>query len=240
MDRRTLQMIQRGLVAAVSLVLALILITAFRGLLEPPDETTPLRTTTEEALAATDDDDGGSTSTEPGSTTTSTTGAETTPAICFEDEPEDTEATIIRVYYACGSTDIATGNTWVYRAVEPTDLVLTTTMAEMVKGTDGHEAALGFRSPFPPDAEGSSLGVSIVDGTAFIEFDDGIFPDGADTSEGAQIFLSTLNANAFQFPSIDEVEYRLKGSCAAFWQRLGTEGCQTITRSAWRAQVAAG
>ncbi len=243
MDRRTLQMIQRGLVAAVSLVLALIVITTFRSLLEPPGEATPLRTTTTTALAVADDDDDdddGSTSTEPGSTTTSTTSAETTPAICFEDEPEDTEATIIRVYYACGSTDIATGNTWVYRAVDPTDLVLTTTMAEMVNGTDDDEASLGFRSPFPADAEGSSLGVSIVEGTAFIEFDDGVFPDGADTSEGAQIFLSTLNANAFQFPSIDEVEYRLKGSCAAFWQRLGTEGCQTITRSAWEAQVAAG
>jgi hypothetical protein len=233
-------MIQRGLVAAVSLVLALIIITAFRGLLEPPDETTPLRTTTTEALAANDDDDITTTTTEPGSTTTSTTGPETTPAICFEDEPEDTEATIVRVYYACGSTDIATGGTWVYRAVEPTDLVLTTTMAEMVKGLDDGEEALGFKSPFPASAEGSSRGVSIVDGTAFIEFDDGLFPDGADTAEGSQVFLSTLNANAFQFPSIDAVEYRLRGSCDAFWQRLGAEGCETITRSEWEAQVAAG
>ena len=107
MDRRTLQMIQRGLVAAVSLVLALIIITAFRGLLEPPDETIPRRTTTTESLAANDDDDDTPTTLEPGSTTTTTTNAETTPAICFEDEPDDTEATIIRVYYACGSTDIA-------------------------------------------------------------------------------------------------------------------------------------
>lgn len=240
MDRRTLQMIQRGLVAAVSLVLALIIITAFRGLLEPPNETTPLRTTTTESLAVNDDIDETSTTLEPGSTTTSTLGAATTPAICFEDEPEDTEATIVRVYYACGSTDIATGNTWVYRAVEPTDLVLTTTMAEMVKGLDGDEEELGFRSPFPAGAEGSSRGVSIVDGTAFIEFDDTVFPDGADTAEGSQVFLSTLNANAFQFPSIGEVEYRLRGSCDAFWQRLGAEECQTITRSTWEAQVAAG
>ena len=240
MDRRTLQMIQRGLVAAVSLVLALIIITAFRGLLEPPDETIPRRTTTTESLAANDDDDDTPTTHEPGSTTTTTTNAETTPAICFEDEPDDTEATIIRVYYACGSTDIATANTWVFRAVEPTDLVLTTTMAEMVKGLDGDEEALGFRSPFPASAEGSSRGVSIVDGTAFIEFDEGVFPDGADTAEGSQIFLSTLNANAFQFPTIEEVEYRLRGSCDAFWQRLGADECQTITRSEWEAQVAAG
>lgn len=239
MDRRTLQMIQRGLVAAVSLVLALIVITAFRGLLEPPDETSPRRSTTTEALAGSDDGQG-STSTEPESTTTSTTGSEAVPAICFEDEPDDSEATIIRVYYACGGADIANGTTWVYRAVEPTDLVLTTTMAEMVKGPDGDEIALGFRSPFPASAEGSSLGVSIVDGTAFIEFDDNVFPDGADTAEGARVFLAALNANAFQFPSIGEVEYRLKGSCAAFWQQLGVEGCQTITRSVWEAQIATG
>jgi hypothetical protein len=233
-------MIQRGLVAAVSLVLALIVITAFRDLLEPPDETLPTRTTT--TVAALDDGAGDETTTTsslPEDTVTTTTSGVTAPAICIDDEPTDGAATVLQVYFPCGSNDLAIGGTYVYRAVAPTDLVLTTTLREMTKGPDTDELALGFKSPLPDSADGSFLGLSIVDGTAYIEFNGtDIFPDGVDTAEGAQIFLSTLNANVFQFTSIREVEYRLNGSCDAFWQQLGS-GCESITRADWQSQLAA-
>ena len=239
MDRRTLQMIQRGLVAAVSFVLALIVITAFRGLLEPPDETLSVRTTTTLAGPSSDDQEDDTTTTVVVENSTTTTNGVTAPAICVEDEPTDQAATILRVYYPCGSTDLAIGGTFVYRAVAPTDLVLTTTLREMTKGPDADEAALGFKSPLPDSADGSFLGLSIVDGTAYIEFaSTDIFPDGVATAEGAQIFLSTLNANVFQFTSIREVEYRINGSCDAFWQQLGS-GCAVIARSAWLSPLAA-
>lgn len=236
MDRRTLQMIQRGLVAAVSLVLALIVITAFRGLLESPGETLPPRTTTTLAQG-----DGGEQSTTTTSTTAAavdatTTTAVTDGAVCVDSEPDSNDVTVLRVYFPCGSSDLA-GGTYVYRAVPPTDLVLTTTMKEMTKGIEPEEQALGFRSPFPSGAESSFLGVSLQEGTAYIEFDAEIFPDGADTTEGSQIFLSTLNANVFQFDTISAVEYRLGGSCSAFFQQLGRE-CERITRSEWRSQQA--
>lgn len=234
MDQQTLQMIQRGLIAAVSIVLALIVITAFRGLLASPGETIPPRTTTTVAAPTT-----------AGETTTTTTVAAATtttdvavPAVCLDEEPSSEAATVLRVYYPCGSEDLAIAGTYVYRAVPQTDLVLTATLKEMVKGLEPEEEALGFRSPFPSGAEGSALGVTIdtTEHTAYVEFSDDVFPSGADTAEGAQIFLSTLNANVFQFDTIDAVQYRLGGSCDAFWQHLGGQ-CEEISRSEWRSQL---
>jgi hypothetical protein len=237
MDQRTLQMIQRGLIAAVSFVLALIVITAFRGLLEPPGETIPRRTTTttvaEEALGA----ETTTTTTLPGSATTTTADDANNPAVCVEEEPTSENATLLQLFFPCGSSNLATDGTYIYRTVPETDLVLTNTMREMTRGLDADEEALGFRSPFPEGAEGSFLGVSIdnEEDVAYIEFTDAIFPEGADTAEGAQIFLSTLNANVFQFSTIGAVQYRLGGSCDAFFQRLGG-ACGTITRSEWLSQ----
>lgn len=242
MEKGTLQMIQRGLIAAVSVVLALIVVTSFKDLLEPPSASQPLRTTTTTEAANPEEGEEENTTTttdNPGATTTTTVEV-AVPAICVEEPPEDAEGTtVLRVYFPCGGTDLAIGGTYVYRVVPATDLVLTTTISEMTKGLDRDEAGLGFRTPFPAAAEGSFPGLSIVDGTALIEFSsDSIFPPGVDTAEGAQIFLSTLNANVFQFSSIAAVEYRLNGSCDAFWQRLGAEECDPITRAEWEAQLA--
>jgi len=227
-------MVQRGLIATVSIVLALIVITAFHDLLAAPSETIPPRTTTTVAAATT---------TEETTTTTTVAAATTTtdiaaPAVCLDEEPSAEATTVLRVYYPCGSEDRAIAGTYVYRGVPETDLVLTATLREMVKGLEPGEEAVGFRSPFPAGAEGSALGVTIdtAEHTAYVEFSDGVFPSGADTAEGAQILLSVLNANVFQFDTIDAVQYRLGGSCDAFWQRLGGQ-CEEITRADWQSQL---
>ncbi len=237
MDRRTLQMIQRGLIAAVSLVLALVVITAFRDLLETPETTLTPSTSTTLDLAIEDET---TTTTAPTATTSSTTTVTAAPAVCAEEPPAEDVETVLTVYYPCGPSDPTVDGTFVYRTVPETELVLTTTLREMTRGLDDDEADLGFRSPFPASADGAFLGVSIAEGTAFLEFTDDIFPPGADTAEGARIFLSTLNANVFQFSSINQVEYRLAGSCAAFWQRLGVEECDTVTRAEWQSSRLAG
>ena len=141
------------------------------------------------------------------------------------------------MHFPCGASQLATSGVYVYRGVPTTDLVLTTTMREMVKGVDEAEAALGYRSPFPNDAENSFLGVTIdrEQSKAFLDFTPDVFPDGVDTPEGAEIFLSTLNANVFQFDTVNQIEYRLGGSCDAFWQQLGGS-CEVITRAEWQSQ----
>ena len=237
MDPRTLQLIQRGLVAAVTVVLALVIVIAFIRVLEPSDPAAASRTTT--TATSTTVPDTTTTSTTSGSVTTTTTDGVVTPAICLEEEPPAENVTVLRVFYPCGGNDTANDQVFVYRAVPRTDLVLTATLREVVKGLDSEEAELGFRSPFPPDAEGSFLGATIEAGTAFPEFTIDVFPEGVDTPEGSQIFLSTLNANVFKFATINAVQYRLGGSCDAFWQQLGSS-CETITRDQWQASLTSG
>ena len=238
MEPRTLQLIQRGLVAAVTVVLALIVVTAFIKILEPSDAAVAVPRSTTSTTTTTQPD---TTTTLPPSDTATTTTSDgaVVPAICLEPEPDGDDVTVLRVFYPCGPNDLASGQVFVYRAIPETDLVLTATLREMVKGVDADEAALGFRSPFPEGAEGSSLGTSISDGTAYLEFSAAVFPEGVDTPEGAQMFLSTLNANVFKFGTIKAVEYRLGGSCDAFWQQLGSN-CQTITRAQWQSSLTAG
>ena len=236
MDPRTLQLIQRGLVAAVTVVLALVVVTAFIRVLETADESAAPATTTSTTTTTEPDASTTTTTSGPGATTTTSDGA-TTPGVCVDEEPGGGDSTILQIHYPCGSNQVATSGMWVYRAVPATDLVLTTTMREMVKGVDEAEVALGYRSPFPDGADGSFLGVTIdrEQSKAFLEFTIDVFPDGVDTPEGAEIFLSTLNANVFQFDTVNRVEYRLGGSCDAFWQQLGGS-CEVITRSDWQAQ----
>jgi hypothetical protein len=154
-----------------------------------------------------------------------------------EERPSGSDSEILQVHFPCGSSQVATSSVFVYRKVPATDLVLTTTLREMVKGVDEAEAALGYRSPFPDGAEASFLGVTIdrEQSKAFVEFTPDVFPSGVDTPEGAEIFLSTLNANVFQFDTVGQIEYRLGGSCDAFWQQLGGS-CEVITRSEWQSQ----
>jgi hypothetical protein len=40
----------------------------------------------------------------------------------------------------------------------------------------------------------------------------------------------------FKFGTINAVQYRLGGSCDAFWQQLGGS-CETITRAQWQASL---
>jgi hypothetical protein len=134
MDQRTLHLIQRGLVAAVTVVLALIVVTAFVRILEPSDAATATpRTTTSTTTTVVPETT--TTSTTSGAVTTTTNGV-VTPAICDEPEPPGDDVTVLRVFYPCGANGVATGQTFVYRAIPETDLVLTATLRELVTGLD--------------------------------------------------------------------------------------------------------
>jgi len=235
MTPRALQMIQRVLVAAVTVVLALVVISAFIKVIAPPDAAVALPTTTRPATTTT--------TTEPPVHTVPPPSVTTTPdpvdgGRCEETPPNQPDMTVLRVFYPCG-TGTVTRTRFVYREVPPTRQVMTATFAQLTKGIDSTESDLGFRTPLPADASSAFLGASINGDRVLLEFTEGIFPEGVDTPEGMQIFLSTLNANVFQFASISEAEYRVGGSCDAFWSHFGSK-CQIVTRSEWGSQVADG
>ncbi|MGD2051604.1 MAG: hypothetical protein PVI35_03920 [Acidimicrobiia bacterium] len=244
MSPRTLELIQRILIALVSVVLALVAVTAFLKVLAPPEEgasdTVPGPSLTIPGDETTTTNPAGTTSTTDGDATSSTSTSTTVlvDASCTDTRPSLDGDTLLRVYYPCGLSPIATDQVWAYRAVPNTELVLTTTLTEMVKGPDAEEQGEGFRSPFGPDSEGSFLSVSLNAGDAIVDIGEGLFGPSAATDDGARALVSTLNANVFQFSTISSVEYRLNGSCDAFWDEVnGT--CARVTRQEWEAQMAA-
>jgi hypothetical protein len=70
-------------------------------------------------------------------------------------------------------------------------------------------------------------------GHAIVDFHDlrTIIPN-ASSSAGSTILLQELNTAVFRVPGIRSVEYRIDGSCDAFWEWL-QYGCQTVTRESF-------
>jgi spore germination protein GerM len=108
---------------------------------------------------------------------------------------------------------------------------LRTTLQLLLRGPTRDERDSGLHSWFS-DATANALRSVDVDATghATIDFQDlpHLIPN-ASSSAGSTMLLHELNGTVFQFPEIQSVEYRLDGSCDAFWEWL-QYGCQIVTR----------
>jgi hypothetical protein len=165
-----------------------------------------------------------------------TTSAVATPT-CQEPQPVSAVGIVLTVYFTCGPSTFPTADSFVYRDVPATDLVLTTTLEELVKGPDDEERAAGFVSFFSEATADSFRGVTLSDGRATIDLSGLEDINNISTSTGSEFFLANLNANVFQFDTIDAVEYRLNGTCDDFWNLLQRD-CQLVTRAEWERQLA--
>lgn len=107
-------------------------------------------------------------------------------------------------------------------------------LEELVKGPNGTERSNGMDGTFfsertahmvdSVEIEGSRL---IVDFQPFVRSP---AISNISTSTGGTVFNTLLNANLFQFPEIDEIEYRVDGSCDAYWANFEAE-CSIQTRA---------
>jgi len=86
----------------------------------------------------------------------------------------------------------------------------------------------GLSSLFSAATAGLLRDLNLRDGLAVVDLADTI--DNASTSAGSQALLAELDATVFQFPSVVRVEYRLQGSCEAFWTWLQYDGCRVVGR----------
>lgn len=242
MNPRALQILQQLLITALTIVLALVILAAFLRVIRPPDPTAlaaaaAARTTTTSiapfpgAPAPTIGD--GEPAVDPGDPGVPAPAAPE----CREDAPETGAGTVLRVYYTCGASTVPTAASYVYRVVPTTDLVLTSTFQELVKGPDDAERELGFVSFFSTDTSDALASIDLGGGQATVDFTGLAGIENISTSTGSQFFVANLNANVFQFDTIDSVEYRLDGSCDAFWNLLQSE-CQIVTRTDWERQLA--
>ncbi len=242
-----LQVTQRLLITAVAVVLALLVGTTFMRIVRPPDAEALRRaelaaaTTTTLAVDALPDlltTTTSSTTLAPAGddTATTTTASTTDDDACPEPTFPGGSGTVLQVFYNCGASVVPIATTYVYRTVATTPSVLTRTLAEMVKGPTREERELGYDSLFSSATTNSFLGVELSGGKATVNFTGLGGIDGISVPERSVFFLADINATVFQFDTVTAAEYRLDGSCDAFWALFGGE-CQTISRADWTRQI---
>ncbi len=225
---------QRVLFALIAIVLFLVAITAFRKIIEDNDPITVAPPTTVAVIATSTT----TTTVPPTVITTSTLPISTTVAIagsCTMPSPAEDGGRLVRVFFTCGSQQFPTADTSVVRRVEQTNRSLTATLTELVKGPSEAEQSSGFRSFFNVSTADAFDAVFLNDGRVTVEFSRAFLDRPLNENEAA-FFVATMNANVFQFASVDSAEYRINGDCNAFWEPMGSR-CVIITRADWEAQV---
>jgi spore germination protein GerM len=119
----------------------------------------------------------------------------------------------------------------VTRLVPATAGVLRTSLEQLLAGPTDEEQVNGLSSWFSRETEGMLNGVTLgAGGTAVVDLEDlrPIIPN-ASTSAGSMQLLGQLNATVFQFPTVTSVDYRINGSCEAFFEWL-QRGCEVVER----------
>jgi spore germination protein GerM len=119
----------------------------------------------------------------------------------------------------------------VEREIHRAPAVLRATLEQLLAGPTPAERARGLSSWFAPETAAMLRDVHLdADGRATIDFHDlrSIIP-GASTAAGSRILLNELERTVFQFDTVRSIEYRLNGSCAAFWEWLQRD-CGVVTR----------
>jgi len=115
----------------------------------------------------------------------------------------------------------------------PVEAAVAEVFAEVLKGPTVAEREAGYSSFFSEETADALLSVTYQDDTQgiVIDFTEAILVDNASTSTGSGFFLGELLANAFQFEEIRSVEFRINGSCEAFWEFLQAgPTCNVIDR----------
>jgi hypothetical protein len=120
----------------------------------------------------------------------------------------------------------------VSRSVADTAPALTLALHALLRGPNDEERARGISSWFSAETADLLRTVEIdADGHATVDFTG--LPDvipGASSSAGSAQLLESLRRTTFQFPDVQSAEYRLDGSCEAFWNWL-QRGCTIVRRS---------
>lgn len=101
----------------------------------------------------------------------------------------------------------------------------------LLAGPTASERSRGLDSWFGDETRGMLREVRREGGRAVVDFR-GSLPSaipGAGSSAGGRVLLGALDSTVFQFPAIQRVEYRVEGSCDAFWEWLQRE-CAVATR----------
>jgi Sporulation and spore germination. len=147
-----------------------------------------------------------------------------------EDGNDDETTTTVLVYFFCGNEPPPSKPRPVPRQVPPTKAPVHKALEELLKGPTEEERQAGFFSvvlSFGPDV---LAGVSIRDGTAFIDFSEALPKrnvGGGSAFTGA--FFRQFDPTVFQFSEIDQIVYRIDGDADRFCDMFEIT-CEPVTR----------
>jgi hypothetical protein len=101
---------------------------------------------------------------------------------------------------------------------------------ELLRGPSEEERQHGFTSFFSAETAGMLRDLHFDGGRLHLDFFDfrATIPN-ASTSAGSRAFLGELNATAFQFAEVRELEYAIEGNCEIFWNFLQRD-CEIVGR----------
>ena len=109
--------------------------------------------------------------------------------------------------------------------------VLRAAMEALFRGPMPDEDGGRLSSPFSAATADLLAGVNLrPDGTAVVDLADTV--PNASSSTGSARLLEELDATAFQFSTVERIEYRLHGDCDAFWAWLQYGDCRLVERPA--------
>ncbi len=113
---------------------------------------------------------------------------------------------------------------------DPREDVLRAALEALTAGPLPEERAQGIHSFFGGHSIGLLEDLTVRGDTAWIDFGDlrEAVPNAA-SSTGSFHFLAELGGTVFAVPGVEVVEYRMEGSCEAFWNFLQRD-CQRIRR----------
>ena len=137
----------------------------------------------------------------------------------------------VRVFFTCERDAIPSPAVGVTRVVPASPAVLGSALGQLLAGPSALERAAGLRSWFSDTTADLLHGVTIDSaGNAVVDFADlrPVIPN-ASSSAGSEMLLSELDSTVFQFPRVHSVEYRIDGSCSAFYEWLQA-ACQVHQR----------
>jgi hypothetical protein len=107
-------------------------------------------------------------------------------------------------------------------------------MEYVLAGPTAAERADGFASFFSEESAEALLTGTIQAGHLILDFTEDITVNNASTSTGSTFVLAELYANVFQFEDVESVEFRINGSCEAFWEFLQAGPvCNITDRADW-------
>lgn len=146
--------------------------------------------------------------------------------VAFGEPPVAGEQATVSVYFHRGEDLVG-----VSRPLGPSTAgVLKAALGALFAGPLPADGA-GLSSVFSPATAGLLGDVNLTgDGTAVVDLAGTVA--NASTSTGSRRLLEELDATVFQFSTVQRIEYRLQGSCDAFWDWLQYGACRVVERPA--------